>query len=187
MSAHAWLEQRSREVRDLPNGERAIVASPEDYEAAYAIFKETCERSIVNLSDAHRKILNAAYELAQNRESVDEWDPWKGFTQRMLAKKAGVSQSTVSENKTFLVKSAKLLRETHEGGLILVDGADPSWWEKGDALDGFPRPEEVRSWWSGDSYPPDPEGTDRAGHDVGASETAYFHLGANVTTRMTGG
>jgi hypothetical protein len=154
MCVHAWLEQRNRDVRDLTNGERAIVASPQDYEAAYAIFKETCERSIVNLSETHRKILNAAYELAQNRRSVDGWASLKGFTQYQLAEKAGVSQSTVSDNKTFLVKSVKLLWEAHEGGLALVDGADPSWWEKGDALHGFPRPEEVRAWWSGDSSPP---------------------------------
>jgi transcriptional regulator with XRE-family HTH domain len=166
MSAHAWLEQKNREVRDLPNGERAIVAAPEDYLVAYEVFKETCERSIVNLSETHRKILDAAYRLQRDLECDEEWDAWKGLTQRKLAEKAGVSQSTVSENKTFLVKSAKFLRETREGGLALVEGAEPSWWEKGDALTGFPRPEEVRAWWSGDTSPTTPEGADHADHNL---------------------
>jgi hypothetical protein len=54
MLAHAWLEQRNREIIELPSGEPAVFAIPEDYEAAYLIFKATCERSILNLSDTHR-------------------------------------------------------------------------------------------------------------------------------------
>ena len=141
MLAHAWLEQKNREVMELANGERAVVATPEDYEAAYRIFKLTCERSIFNLSDTHRKILDAVYELKDESVFND------GFSQRKIATKAGVSVSTVSEHKTFLTKSAKLLYEAEEGGLTLVADAEPSWWEKGDLLVGFPRPEQVRAWW----------------------------------------
>ena len=48
---------------ELPSGEAAVLVTPEDYEAAYLIFKVTCERSILNLSDTHRKILDAVYDL----------------------------------------------------------------------------------------------------------------------------
>ena len=139
MLAHAWLEQRNREVLELDSGERAVVATPEDYEAAYAVFKATCERSVVNLSDTHRAILDAVYELSSQ-------STFDGFSLRKIADAAGVHHSTVAEHKTFLTKSAKLLKEV-EGGLDLVSGAEPSWWRKGDALVGFPRPEQVRRWW----------------------------------------
>ncbi len=142
MLAHAWLEQKNREVAELPNGENAVVATPEDYEAAYAIFKKTCERSILNLSDTHRKILDAVHELQAQTSFTD------GFSQRKIADQAGLHHSTVGEHKTFLTKSAKLLRETEDGGLTLVADAKPDWWRKGDELlAGFPRPEQVRSWW----------------------------------------
>jgi hypothetical protein len=141
MLAHAWLEQRNRGVLELGSGERAVVATSEDYEAAYAIFKATCERSVVNLSDTHRAILDAVYELSSQ-------STFDGFSLRKIADAAGVHHSTVAEHKTFLTKSVKLLKEV-EGGLDLVSGAEPSWWRKGDALVGFPRPEQVRRWWEG--------------------------------------
>jgi hypothetical protein len=141
MLAHAWLEQRSREVMDLPSGERAILATPEDYAVAYAIFKETCARSIINLSDTHRQILDALYGLQAQTTFTD------GFSQRRIAESAGLHHSTVGEHKTFLTKSAKLLRETQDGGLTLVAGAEPDWWNKGELLAGFPRPEQVKDWW----------------------------------------
>ena len=141
MLAHAWLEQRNREVLELDRGARVVVATLEDYEAAYAVFKATCERSVVNLSDTHRAILDAVYELSSQ-------STFDGFSLRKIADAAGVHHSTVAEHKTFLTKSAKLLREV-EGGLDLVSGAEPSWWRKGDALVGFPRPEQVRRWWEG--------------------------------------
>jgi hypothetical protein len=141
MLAHAWLEQRNRDVVELPSGERAVLATPEDYEAAYLIFKATCERSILNLSDTHRKILDAVHELQAQATFSD------GFSQRKVADQAGLHHSTVGEHKTFLTKSAKLLRETEDGGLTLVADARPDWWNKGELLDGFPRPEQVRGWW----------------------------------------
>ena len=141
MLAHAWLEQRNRGVLELDSGERAVVATPEDYEVAYAVFKATCERSVVNLSDTHRAILDAVYELSSQ-------STFDGFSLRKIADAAGVHHSTVAEHKTFLTKSVKLLKEV-EGGLDLVSGAEPSWWRKGDALVGFPRPEQVRRWWEG--------------------------------------
>ncbi len=150
MCTHAWLEQRNREIITLENGEKAIVATPEDYEVAYEVFKATCERSVINLSDNHRKILHATYAL---REEDNNTFDWIGFSQRTIAERAGVAQSTVSSNKAFLVNSVKFMTETQGGKLNLVDGADPSWWEKDDALDGFPKPEQVRVWWTADGSP----------------------------------
>jgi hypothetical protein len=144
MLAHAWLEQRNREVVELSSGERAIVAVPEDYEAAYNIFKATCERSVVNLSDTHRAILDAVYELSC--QSI-----FDSFSLRKIADAAGVHHSTVAEHKTYLTKSAKLLKEV-EGGLDLVSDAEPSWWRKDDLLVGFPRPELVGRWWEEGGY-----------------------------------
>src|SRR5215216_4549065 len=141
MLAHAWLEQRNRQIVELSAEERAVLATPEDYEAAYEIFKATCERSIVNLSDTHRKVLDAVYEL--NQESMF---PEDGFPLRKIAEKAGVHHSTVGDNKTYLTRSAKLLREVEGGGLNLVADAEPSWWQKDDLLVGFPRPEQVWRW-----------------------------------------
>lgn len=127
---------------ELANEVRAVVALPEGYRVAYSIFKVTCERSIINLSDTHRKILDAVYKLKE-KSAFDD-----GFSQRKIAAKAGVSVSTVSENKTFLAKSVKLLYEAEEGGLTLVADAEPDWWRKSDELlAGFPRPEQVERWW----------------------------------------
>jgi len=140
MLAHAWLEQRNRDIMELASGEM-VVATPEDYEAAYVLFAATCERSVVNLSDTHRAILDAVYELSSQ-------STFDGFSLRKIADAAGVHHSTVGEHKTYLTKSAKLLKEV-EGGLDLVSGAEPSWWRKGDSLVGFPRPEQVRCWWEG--------------------------------------
>lgn len=156
MLAHAWLEQRNREIIELSTGEQAIAATPEDYEAGYRIFEATCERYIVNLSETHRKILNAVYELKQEDNSAG------GFSHRKIAKKARVHHSTVSDNKTFLTKGVKLLRETEDGLLTLVADAEPSWWRKGDLLVGFPRPEQVWQWW-GEKVPPSAPKTTR--HD----------------------
>ncbi len=141
MSAHAWLEQRTRDVVTLANGEPAVVAAPEDYEAAYRTFEATCERSVVNLSDSHRKILQALYELREIE------GPYVGFSQRKIADKSGVPQSTISDNRSYLVKSLRWVWEPEGGGLALLHDADPTWWEKGDALVGFPRPEQVSGWW----------------------------------------
>ena len=158
MLAHTWLEQRCREVVELANGERAVLATPEDYEAAYRIFEATCERSILNLSDTHRKILDAVHEL-QAQATFSE-----GFSQRKIADQAGLHHSSVGEHKTFLTKSAKLLRETEDGGLALVAEANPDWWRKGELLDGFPRPEQVRTWWTENNGGPDPESARQARH-----------------------
>jgi hypothetical protein len=158
MLAHAWLEQRNREIRELASGECAIVATPEDYEAAYNIFKATCERSVVNLSDTHRAILDAVYGLKQDSNLTG------GFSLRKIAEEAGIHHSTVAEeHKTYLIKSAKLLREVDEGGLDLVADAEPSWWRKDDLLVGFPRPEQV--WrWENEDQASDPELARHARH-----------------------
>ncbi len=166
MCTHVWLEQRNREVITLENGEKAIVATPQDYEVAYEVFKVTCERSVINLSDTHRKILDAVYALQEEAKDDPEQLAWLSFSQRKIQDmskklhgKTYVRQASISENKTFLVKSAKLLWEHSGGGLALVEDADPSWWEKGDTLDGFPKPEQVRIWWADKGSPdPDPSG-----------------------------
>src|SRR5215212_1539558 len=149
MATHAWLEQRNRRLLDLAEGKVAIEAIPDDYAAAYRIFNKVCKRTVVNISDTHRRILNSLYDLQQDDPGSD------GFSQRTIAERAGVSQGTVSNNKTFLVMSAKLIRET-EGGLVLVADAEPSWWEGGNQLMvGLPTPEQVRSWWGNQDPPPD--------------------------------
>jgi hypothetical protein len=63
MSAHAWLEQTHRSIVDLPEGRTAIVATPDDYAVAYDIFTAVCKRTILNISDTHRKILNGMLSL----------------------------------------------------------------------------------------------------------------------------
>ena len=150
MCAHTWLEQRNRKIIKLANGERAVVASSEDYEAAYKVFAATSRRTIVNISDTHRKILNALYQLQEENPEAD------GFPQRRIAETAGVEQGTVSKNKTFLVTSAKLVREAGYG-LALVEGAEPSWWIGDDLMNGFPSPERVRQWWSEEQPAGQPE------------------------------
>jgi hypothetical protein len=141
MRANTWLEQRNREIRVLENGERAIVATWKDYEVAYRVFEETCERSVENLSDTHRKILDALHELRE------EEGPFVGFSNRKIAEKSGVPKSTVGDNRSFLVMSLGWVWQPEGGGMALVHDAEPEWWEKGDVLVGFPRPEEVKGWW----------------------------------------
>jgi hypothetical protein len=94
----------------------------------------------VNLSDTHRAILDAVYDLSTQ-------SAFDGFSLRKIADAAGVHHSTIAEHKTYLTKSVKLLREAEDGGLDLVSSAEPSWWQKDDLLIGFPRPERVRGWW----------------------------------------
>jgi DNA primase/transcriptional regulator with XRE-family HTH domain len=171
MATHAWAEQKNRRLLDLTEegdgsiGRVAIEATPEDYEAAYRVFTKVCKRTVVNLSDTHRKILGALYDLLQ------EFPNREGFTQREIAKGAGVSPQTVSNNKSFLVMSAKLMKQT-EAGLALVEGADPSWWASGDLMAGLPTPEKVRSWWEGEDDPP-PDGQKITGHTGQGTETGH--------------
>ncbi len=177
MLAHAWLEQRNRDIMELESGERAIVATPDDYEAAYVVFKATCERSVVNLSDTHRAILDAVYELSSQ-------STFEGFSLRKIAEAAGVHHSTVAEHKTYLTKSAKLLKEV-EGGLDLVSDAEPSWWRKDDLLVGFPRPEQVRRWWER-GVTSAPESARQARHPESEGEEAhtYAENGVGHSTRQ---
>lgn len=148
MCTHAWLEQRNREVDELQTGERAIVAIPDDYEAAYEVFKDNCQRTVINLSDTHRKVLDALYDLQETNPNAE------GFAQRSIAEQAGIKQGTVSKHKAFLTMSAKLVKET-DHGLALVSGAEPSWWSGDNLMRGFPSPEQVRVWWDEDYPPPD--------------------------------
>jgi hypothetical protein len=158
MLSHAWLEQHNREVMELEGGQSAVLATPEDYEAAYTIFQAVCERSVINLSDTHRKILGAVYSLKEEADSSGSGANFsaEGFSHRKIADRAGVHHSTVGEQRTFLTKSVKLLRETEGGSLTLVADAEPSWWGKGEVLAGFPRPEQVWRWWDeGDAPAPE--------------------------------
>lgn len=140
MCAHAWLEQRNREIVELPAGESAVAATPDDYETVYRIFEATSQRTVVNLSDTHRKILGALYELERADPEAE------GFSQRAIAERAGVSQPAVAKHKAFLMMSVKLIREA-DGGLALVEGAEPAWWASEGLMRGFPSPEKVRGWF----------------------------------------
>ncbi|MBD0327838.1 MAG: hypothetical protein ICV68_15495, partial [Pyrinomonadaceae bacterium] len=169
MLTHAWLEQRNREIITLSSGEEAIVATPEDYVAAYDVFTKVCQRSVVNLSNTHRKILTATHNLTFSNPESD------GFSQRQIAKEAGVSPQTISNNKTFLVMSAKMLRET-EHGLALVAGVVPEEWAKRDLEKGLPSPEMVWTWWAEREGGPDDDpssGRETAGHRGHRPETGH--------------
>ena len=147
MLTYAWLEQRNRETITLENGEVGVVASSEDYRAAYEVFSAACKRSVVELSDTHRDILNAVYELEKGEKRGALRDA--GFSYRKIGEEAGCSYETVRKQKAFLVQSVGLLRESEQGGLRLVKDANPSWWEDNEILEGFPTPDEVDMWWTG--------------------------------------
>ncbi|HSK82816.1 MAG TPA: hypothetical protein VK902_05335 [Rubrobacter sp.] len=165
MFSHAWLEQRNREIVELPNGEKAIVATPTDYAAAYGVFKATCERSVMNISASHRRILDAVYQLQQDdRSRIFFNDKDKCWSQREIARRTGVPQSTISAQKSYLVKSLKLLVEEYDGKLRLADDANPSWWRKEGVLDGLPKPRQVWAWWRAQHDPPDPGTPGRPDH-----------------------
>jgi hypothetical protein len=165
MFAHAWLEQRNREIIELPNGEKAVVATPTDYAVAYGVFKASCERSVVNLSDTHRRILDAVYQLHQDDRSTNFFnDKDKSWSQREIERRTGVPQSTISAQRSFLVRSLRLLVEEYDGKLRLAEDANPSWWRKEGVLDGLPRPKQVWAWWRAQHDPPDPGTPGRPGH-----------------------
>jgi hypothetical protein len=149
MCAHAWLEQRNREIREVQNGAPAVVATAADYRRAYELLRAVASRSVVNLGETHRKIVQAVYDLKQEDTGPFSSD---GYGVRAIAEKAGISPGTVSKNRTFLTKSAGLLYETENGKLHISADADPSWWDGGDVMKGFPRPSEV------DGYILSPEG-----------------------------
>jgi hypothetical protein len=151
MCAHAWLEQRNREVRDLSDGDRAVVATAADYEAAYGIFKATSRRSVVNLSDTHRKIVQAVYDLSLTTRFHSE-----GFSTKKVAEEAGVSKGTVSKNRAYLTMSVGLLYETEDRKLAISEDADPSWWAEGNPMEGFPTPVQVYGWEGGSPPLPNP-------------------------------
>jgi hypothetical protein len=142
-AANAFLEQENRTTETLEDGTEVIVASAADYRTAYELLEATSKRSMENISEHHRKILNAVHEL-QEGHSVGGWSMNK------IARKAGISTATVHRHKTFLTKSLGYLAEDRDdGGLRLALGVDPSWWEEGEAMKGFPRPEVVESWERG--------------------------------------
>ena len=161
MATNAWLEQKNRKLTELSGGEVAIEATCDDYEVAHDIFTAVCQRTVVNLSEKHRRILDSLYDLHQ------EFPNRQGFALREIASGARVSPQTVANNKTFLVTSAKLIKET-EHGLALPEGADPSWWSTGELSAGLPTPEKVKSWWDDALPDPPPRG---AGRDGRATET----------------
>ena len=65
MVTNAWLEQNNREVVEVRESKAnlAVVATPDDYEVAYKIFTKICKRTVINLSESHRKILNGLHGL----------------------------------------------------------------------------------------------------------------------------
>jgi len=162
MATNAWLEQKNRRILQLKDDVLAVEANPDDYEIAYNVFTKVCKRTVVNLSDTHRKILNGLYDLMENNPNR------YGFRQREIAQSADVALSTVSDNKTFLVKSAKLMKESDDG-LALIEGADPSWWATGDMMRGLPTPAQVRTWWE-ERDPDLSESAEHAEHAERAAE-----------------
>ncbi len=172
MVTHAWLEQKNRRILELDEDALAIEATPDDYEAAYAIFNEVCKRTVVNLSDTHRSILNGLYDLMEDNPERD------GFRQREIAQAGGVSLGAVSNHKTFLVMSAKLIKES-EDGLALVEGAAPSWWETGKIMEGLPTPAQVRSWWE-ERDPDPPEHGEHVNTESRDQEKRHDYAGSGV-------
>jgi hypothetical protein len=118
---------------------------------------------VVNLSDTHRRILDAVYQLHQEDEHRNYFRD-NSWSQREIERRTRVPQSTISAQKSFLVKSLKLLVEDYDGKLRLAKDADPSWWRKEGVLDGLPKPRQVWAWWNGEDDPPDPETPDHPGH-----------------------
>ena len=177
MLTHAWLEQRNREIRELRDGTRAVVATAEDYAAVYEIFKATSRRSVVNLSDTHQSIVQAVYDLAQTSQFPDD-----GFSTRAVAEEAAVSKGTVSKNRTFLTKSAGLLYDTEDGRLAISKDAEPSWWTVGDVMAGFPRVADV---YAADGKP-DPDGPPSEGPSGSKGDTSRENSG-NEGNRETVG
>jgi DNA-binding XRE family transcriptional regulator len=141
MSINAWAEQRNREIRELEDGTKAVVATAEDYKAAYELLDVVGSRSIVNLGDTHRRIVEAVYELRQDADFKED-----GFSMRQIAEQAGgMSKGTVSKHKAYLTKSLGLLYETEDVRLNISEAADPSWWESGEVMKGFPAPRAPRA------------------------------------------
>jgi len=177
MLTHAWLEQRNREIRELRDGTRAVVATAEDYAAVYEIFKATSRRSVVNLSGTHQSIVQAVYDLAQESQFPDD-----GFSTRAVAEEAGVSKGTVSKNRTFLTKSAGLLYDTEDGRLAISKDAEPSWWTVGDVMAGFPRVADV---YAADGKP-DPDGPPSGGPSGSKGDTSPGNSGNEGNTETVG-
>jgi len=177
MLTHAWLEQRNREIRELRDGTRAVVATAEDYAAVYEIFKATSRRSVVNLSDTHQSIVQAVYDLGQTSKFAED-----GFSTRAVAEEAGVSKGTVSKNRTFLTKSAGLLYDTEDGRLAISKDAEPSWWTVGDVMAGFPRVADV---YAADGKP-DPDGPPSGGPSGSKGDTSPENSGNEGNTETVG-
>ena len=103
----------------------------------------------MNLSDTHRKIVQAVYELSLLTQFASN-----GFSATKIADEAGISKSTVSKNRAYLTMSVNLLYETEDKKLAISEDADPSWWAESNPMEGFPTPSEVHSWEGGPPPPP---------------------------------
>jgi hypothetical protein len=120
---------------------------------------------VIKISDSHRRILDAVYQLQQDDRSTNYFDDNdKSWSQREIERRTGVPQSTISAQKSYLTKSLKLLVEEYDGKLRLANDADPSWWRKEGVLDGLPKPKQVWAWWNGEDDTPDPGTPGRPGH-----------------------
>lgn len=104
-----------------------------------------------------------------------------GFSQPKIADQAGFNHSTVGEHKTFLTKSAKLLRETEDDGLTLVADAKPDWWRKGEELLAeFPHPDQVLGWWTENNAGSTPESARHARHPQEESQNPDTYAKSGV-------
>lgn len=167
--AHAWLEQKNRKIITL-GGKPTVVMQPQDYEVALGLFEAVAGRTVINLSDMHRKILGAAYQLDQDPKTKNP----NGYSQLKISEKARVSQSSVSINLTYLRKSAKLLDDRTQR-IKLAHGVEPSTWDKGKVMAGFPTPELAREHWfepEGDGSGDDPDDNGPSGGSGGAPTPA---------------
>jgi hypothetical protein len=125
------------------------------------------------LSDTHRRILDAIYELHQEYEYRRDFFRDNSWSQREIERRTGVPQSTISAQKSYLVKSVKLLVEDYDGKLGLAKDADPSWWRKEGVLDGEDDPPDPGTPGRPDRPPQNAE--DRPGSGVNADRGSSGH------------
>jgi CHC2 zinc finger len=144
VSAHAWMEQRNREIRTLSDGRRAVIAIPADYRAAYYLFKATAERSVLSLDGRLRDIVQAVYDLSQETMVPD-----MGFSSQKIATRVrkntgqNMSKGTVSKNRAYLTMSVGILYQTEKGQLAISPDVTPADWNEGDPMKGVPTPASV--------------------------------------------
>jgi DNA polymerase I-like protein with 3'-5' exonuclease and polymerase domains len=155
VATNTWLEQRHRKVVQLA-GKKAILAEPIDYKLVYDLFETVAGRSVINVSEIQEKILDAVWALNEEHSPNQ-----RGWEQRQVAEKAGISQSTVSRNYKELQVELSLLDPEAGTRLRLATGVTQKSWNREDIMSGFPTPEDYEEIWEeiqGDDGPDGPDG-----------------------------